>query len=160
MMADEQALQGQSSHLANGGRGRSQLLPYQPHGFTVFIENPRRGGGGRPEERGRGAGRVSAANWGIWGGGGVNIFFQCRNVHQDHDTHNFYCWGIHIAITHPYQLHNLNCRGINLLNACVSLLSACLPSMIPQKGNYTAIMHGELISNCTHTSIIVGELIV
>ena len=33
-MADDQALQGQSSHLANGGRGRSQLLPYQPHGFT------------------------------------------------------------------------------------------------------------------------------
>ena len=39
-MADEQALQGQSSHLANGGRGRSQLLPYQPHGFTknVFFQ--------------------------------------------------------------------------------------------------------------------------
>ena len=35
MMADDQALQGQLPHLANGGRGRSQLLPYQPHGFTV-----------------------------------------------------------------------------------------------------------------------------
>ena len=35
MMADDQALQGQSTHLANGGRGRSQLLPYQPHGFTA-----------------------------------------------------------------------------------------------------------------------------
>ena len=37
-MADDQALQGQSSHLANGGRGRSQLLPYQPHGFTLRDE--------------------------------------------------------------------------------------------------------------------------
>ena len=34
-MADDQALQGQLPHLANGGRGRSQLLPYQPHGFTI-----------------------------------------------------------------------------------------------------------------------------
>ena len=33
-MADESALQGQPSHLANGSRGRSQVLPYQPHGFT------------------------------------------------------------------------------------------------------------------------------
>ena len=38
-MADEQALQGPSSHLANGGRGRSQLLPYQPHGFTGYEPN-------------------------------------------------------------------------------------------------------------------------
>ena len=52
---------------------------------------------------------------------------------------------------------------INLCNACVSLVSVCLASMISQKGNYTTIMLGELISNCTHTSytsIIVGELIV
>ena len=34
MMANDQALLGQPSHLANGNRGRSQLLPYQPHGFT------------------------------------------------------------------------------------------------------------------------------
>ena len=25
---------------------------------------------------------MSAANWGIWGGGGLNIFFRGRNVHQ------------------------------------------------------------------------------
>ena len=40
-MADDQALQGQLPHLANGGRGRSQLLPYQPHGFTVYVKNRR-----------------------------------------------------------------------------------------------------------------------
>ena len=34
MMADESALQGQQSHLANESRGRSHILPYQPHGFT------------------------------------------------------------------------------------------------------------------------------
>ena len=54
--------------------------------------------------------------------------------------------------TYTHQLHNLNCRGINLFNACVSLASACLASMISQKGNYTTIMLGELVSNCTHTS--------
>ena len=32
--------------------------------------------------KGRRAGRGSAANWGIAGGGGVNIFFRGRNVHQ------------------------------------------------------------------------------
>ena len=41
-------------------------------GFFFFNENPRRGG----SPRGGGAGMVSAANWGIWlGGGGQNIFF-------------------------------------------------------------------------------------
>ena len=39
MMADDQALQGQPSHLANGSRGRSQLLPNQPHGFTGYEPN-------------------------------------------------------------------------------------------------------------------------
>ena len=38
-MADEQALQGQPSHLANGSRGRSRVLPYQPHGFTGYEPN-------------------------------------------------------------------------------------------------------------------------
>ena len=38
--------------------------------------------------RGRGAGRASAANRGIWGGGGgVNIFFRGRNVHQENKAH-------------------------------------------------------------------------
>ena len=40
-------------------------------GGPIFIGNPKRGVFRR--ERGRGAGRVSAANWGI-GGGGLNIF--------------------------------------------------------------------------------------
>ena len=55
-------------------------------------------------------------------------------------THNFYCWGIIFAITHTHQLHNFNCQGINLCNACVSLVSVCLASIISQKGNYTTIM--------------------
>ena len=52
---------------------------------------------------------------------------------------------------------------MNLCNACVSLVSSCLASMISQKGNYTTTMLVDLISNYTHisyTSIIVGELIV
>ena len=39
MMADDLTLQGQPPHLANGSRGRSQLLPYQPHGFTGYEPN-------------------------------------------------------------------------------------------------------------------------
>ena len=54
---------------------------------------------------------------------------------------------------HTHQLHSFNCGGINLCNACVSLVSACLASMISQKGNYTTIMLGELISNYTHTPV-------
>ena len=40
-------------------------------GRSIFIEIPRRGGG---FEEGRGAGKVSAANWGIWGGGAKYFF--------------------------------------------------------------------------------------
>ena len=68
-----------------------------------------------------------------------------------------------ISQLQTHQLHNCNCRGINLCNACVSLVSAGLASMISQKGNYTTVMLEELISNYTHTSytsLIVGELIV
>ena len=38
MMADASALQGQPSHLANGSRGRSHILPYQPHGFKISAK--------------------------------------------------------------------------------------------------------------------------
>ena len=49
-------------------------------GIGFFIENPRREGG---FFRTGGAGRVSAANWGEFWGGGLNIFFRGRNVHQE-----------------------------------------------------------------------------
>ena len=38
-MADDLALQRPQPHLANGSRGRSNLLPYQPHGFTGYEPN-------------------------------------------------------------------------------------------------------------------------
>ena len=48
-------------------------------------------GGGR---RGGWAGRrVSAANWGIWGDGGLTIFFRGRNVHQEKDPMTQACRG-------------------------------------------------------------------
>ena len=78
-------------------------------------------------------------------------------------THTTLIVGELILQLHTHQLHSFNCRGINMCNACVSLVSACFASVISQKGNYTTIMLGELISNCTHTSytsIIVGELII
>ena len=60
-----------------GGRGSPGR---RERGGSIFIENPRRGG--LQEGRGQGAGRVSAANLGIGGGGGLNIFFRGRSVHQ------------------------------------------------------------------------------
>ena len=78
-------------------------------------------------------------------------------------THTTFIVGELISQLHTHQLHNLNCRGITLCNACVSLVSACLASMTSQKGNYTTRMRVELIVTYTHTSytsIIVGELIV
>ena len=53
----------------SSGRGKGE---FEAPGGGVgdwCVENPRRGGGGFSRRRGRGAGRVSAANWGIWGGG-------------------------------------------------------------------------------------------
>ena len=38
-------------------------------GIHFLLKIPGGGGGSG------GAGRVSAANWGIWGGGGLNFFF-------------------------------------------------------------------------------------
>ena len=49
------------------GRGIGESEVPGGRGVVFFFENPRRGGGRRG--RGRGAGRVSAVNWGIWGGG-------------------------------------------------------------------------------------------
>ena len=40
MMADEQALLGPQHLLANGSRGRAQMIaPYQPHSFTGYEPN-------------------------------------------------------------------------------------------------------------------------
>ena len=55
------------------GRGKRESEAAEGGGVRFFIENPRRGVPRR--ERGRGAGRVSAENWGICGGG-LNIFFR------------------------------------------------------------------------------------
>ena len=51
-----------------GEGGESEALGGEGGGNRFCIENPMRGVGF--QERGRGAGRVSVANWGILGGGG------------------------------------------------------------------------------------------
>ena len=70
---------GREGGVRGAGRGGGRLL----------IENPRRGVSRKG--RGRGARRVSAANWEIArGGGGLNIFFvRGRNVHQDYLPEKF-----------------------------------------------------------------------
>ena len=68
---------------ARGGEGGSLRPPGRGGGGAIFkLKIPE---GGLPEGRGRGAGRVSAANWGFFGGGGCggakrvlfgkNVFF-------------------------------------------------------------------------------------
>ena len=54
-----------------GGGGRGSPRRREGRRGSVFIENPRRGV--LQDRRGREAGRVSAADWGI--SGGLNIFF-------------------------------------------------------------------------------------
>ena len=63
-----------------GGRGSQRC---QEWGGRFLLEIPGGGGGLSPRRgRGRGAGRVSAANWGFWGGRGggglrgANYFFS------------------------------------------------------------------------------------
>ena len=63
------------------GKGESEAQWGGGGGSRFFIENPRRGVSRR--ERGRAAGRVSAANWEFGEGGGLNIFLRGRNVHQE-----------------------------------------------------------------------------
>ena len=56
------------------GRGKGESEGAGGGGGSIFYENPSRGVSRR--DRGRPAGRVSAANWGIGGGGGLNFFFS------------------------------------------------------------------------------------
>ena len=51
-------------------------------------------------------------------------------------THTTFTVGELVLQVHTHQLHNFNCRGINLCNACVSLVSVCLASIISQIDNY------------------------
>ena len=65
---------------ARGG-GRESPRRREGGGGEVLLKIP--GGGGLQDGRGRGAGRVSVANWGIfWGGEAKYFFFRGRNVHQ------------------------------------------------------------------------------
>ena len=63
------------------GEGEGGVRGERGWGVDFFIANPRRRVSRR--ERGRGAGRVSGriGEFQI-GGGGLNIFFSGRNVHQ------------------------------------------------------------------------------
>ena len=63
---------------ARGG-GRGSPRRREGGGGPILLKIPG-GGGGSPG--GVGAGRVSAANWRIWRGVGLNIFFRGRNVLQ------------------------------------------------------------------------------
>ena len=51
-------------------------------GGQFFIENPRRGGVFR-RGGGEGPGGCLQRIWELGGGGGLNIFFRGRNVHQE-----------------------------------------------------------------------------
>ena len=88
----------------------------------------------------------------VGGQSGHNTSTKKSTIRAKVITHTTFIVGESILQLHTHQLHNFNCRGINLCNARVALVSACLASMISQKGNYTTTMLVELISNYTHTS--------
>ena len=65
-----------------GGRGSPRCREGGGGGRFFFKLKSQEEGVSR-RGRGRGAGRESAANWGICGGGGlIFFFFRGRNVHQ------------------------------------------------------------------------------
>ena len=64
---------------ARGG-GRGSPRRWEGGGLNFLLKTPARGGVFR--RGGAEAGRVSAANWGSGGGGGLHIFFRGRKVHQ------------------------------------------------------------------------------
>ena len=57
-------------YFFRSGRGKGESEVPGGGGGSIFIVIPRRGGGFLQDGEGRGAGKVSAANWGIWGRGG------------------------------------------------------------------------------------------
>ena len=61
------------------GRVKGGFEAQGGEGIGFLLKIP---GGGWFQEGREGVGRVSAANWGFGGGGGLNIFFRRRNVHQ------------------------------------------------------------------------------
>ena len=64
------------------GAGEGGRLRRWGWGIGFLLKIPKGGGGGPGGAEGP-AGRVSVANWEIFGGGGgLNIFFRGRNVHQ------------------------------------------------------------------------------
>ena len=66
-------LGGGEGGVRGAGRGRG----------TIFIENPRRGGGGVSQARGGRGARGREGVCGEFGEGGLNIFFRGRNSHQE-----------------------------------------------------------------------------
>ena len=66
----------------------------------------------------------------------------CVYISMPLDPKSFFV-GELILQLYTHQLHNFNCRGINLCNACVSLVSVCVVSIISQKGEHTTKMPGE-----------------
>ena len=73
--------------VRGGGRGSPRRREGRGGGSFFYIENP--GGGGSPGGEGPRGWEGVCSEFGNLGGGGVNIFFRGRNVHQvKHATKN------------------------------------------------------------------------
>ena len=76
------------------------------------MENPRRGAPGWVGAGGRGAGRVSAGNF---GGRALNIFFRGRNSHQENITYRFVGFGELFSVIATGTLQHEISGGIDLM---------------------------------------------
>ena len=84
------------------GRGKGEFEGLEGGGgggLEFLLKFPKGGGWVSMRGRGRGAGRVSAANWGI---GGLNIFFRGQNVHQEKLSQRFRGLSVSSGKSQPY----------------------------------------------------------
>ena len=118
------------------GRGKGESEAPGGVGDRFFIENPRRGGRPGGAEGPEGCLRRIGE---FWGGGGLNIFFQGRNVHQVCCACNI---GHEPHLPRPMRLFEDTCP-VGLLAACrvtlrfvAAILLTILTQMMADEFNF------------------------
>ena len=86
----------------------------------------------------------------------LNLLYNLQNVLRSAIgakiiTRTTFIAGELILQLHTHQLHNYNCQGISLCNACASLVSFCLASLLyPQRQLHNNYARGINIQSHAH----------